>query len=170
MKLNELKKLVPLQNSVRDYRYISKTVEKIKTSGNHVNGINDINKYINITYFTDEDFYLLHDGHHRVSAYILAEKDIDDEFVKITEFTTTDYMEINFQNYWTTPLHPIQTARRCDLSIWWKLIKDLKEKYTESEVENFIKNNSDLYSIPRIRITNMDIFASQYKDLTKLFI
>lgn len=166
MKLNELKKLVPLQSSVRDYRYISKTAQNIKKHGIHTNNYSGkFEDLINITYFTDEDFYLLHDGHHRVSAHILSNVDIDDKFIKIKEYTLMDYIQVNFENGWITPLDPRKSARRCDLSVWRKLIKELKEKYHIDDIELFIKSNCHLYTIPRTDINNMDVFASQYKYL-----
>jgi hypothetical protein len=62
---------------------------------------------------------LIHDGHHRLVATLLAGRDFlhPDEF-EVTQWTYADYLSINLSLEWVTPFDPRSQARLADFGAW----------------------------------------------------
>lgn len=162
MKVERLRRFLPLQNSLRGYHQIPEMVERVLDGG-----FDPLFDKIQITHLTDYDYFMVHDGHHRATAYILANKDLPEDIYQINEYTKSDYQEINLQNNWTTPLCPLSYARRCDLTVWRRMISEMRMRgSTDEEIELFIRWNRSLFCVGR-SIHTMESFANEYRGLVE---
>ena len=161
MDINKIKSILPLQNSLRDFAKLPFLVDDIKSDKI---GTFNINSYISLTHFVSMDRYLVHDGHHRLTAYILANVDVPEHLISIKKYTVKDYLSVNFKDGWTTPINPFINSRRCDLSNWRKLIEQKCISLNDKCTEDYIYSNFQLYSLPK-RFFYMNDFAEQYKNM-----
>lgn len=126
----EINELTVTQEGFRNEDQITSMVDFVAKGGvfnsmrlyEHSNG-KDTRK-INLVRFEDGRLYI-HDGHHRVAAVYLGNRDIlFDEEYEITSWTYAQYIEIKFEKRWITPFDPRSEVRVCDYEkyknhIWW---------------------------------------------------
>ena len=162
MKIKHLKKMLPLQESLRDVSKLPFLVGEILSD--HHNKLK-LKSKISINFFKDcGETYMIHDGHHRVVAYMLADRAIPDDSIKFTDYSLDEYLEVNLKDNWVTPINPFFYARRCNLSSWRKMVKYKRRSLPDEYVEEFIKKNQNIYTLNR-QTKTVENFARQYKNI-----
>ena len=92
---------------------------------------------------------MVHDGHHRIVAIYLGERDFlrNDEYV-FKDWTYEDYLNINFANKWVTTFDPRDHIRIPDIGNFKKTALDLAATDEKAAIE-FIEQNKSSYIRPR---------------------
>ncbi|RDJ35090.1 MAG: hypothetical protein DWQ19_09655 [Crenarchaeota archaeon] len=93
---------------------------------------------------------MLHDGHHRAVATNLAGRDFfrSSEFV-LKHWDYENYLNVNFDNKWVTPLNIKSEIRVADIGDFKKQALDVLANNGEEEAYKFIRENKKLYAKPR---------------------
>jgi hypothetical protein len=96
---------------------------------------------IKVTKFED-GMLMLHDGHHRAVASILAGRDylVPDEYV-LQEMTYAHYRVMNLDAGWITPHDPLTQVRFADWSRFREMVKLLQKNNGRLSAEDYIKAN-----------------------------
>lgn len=120
---------------------------------------------LNLVRFEDGRYYI-HDGHHGYAGLLSAgvsqiEQGHDFE---VTHRTYQDYLEINHYVGWVTPFDPRTHVRLPDLRSFKDLISRLRVKVSQPQLDAFIRNHPEAYSVPRNQPQNQ---SASYEGSTR---
>ena len=115
---------------------------------------------IEITVFEDGKHFI-HDGHHRAASILLGGRDfIDTTEYRIRNFNYENYLNPNLSAAWWTPFDPRVDVRLSDMTEYKKLMSQLIEQDTPSEVLlKAIEDNRHLYVEDRQSILTLHDFV-----------
>jgi hypothetical protein len=146
-----LSKLLVMQSHLRDYSQIPQMVEYVRNDGFWTSSTLSMfankqniktSSICEIASFPN-DIWMIHDGHHRVASIFLGGRDYlrEDEFF-IKEWSYDKYLEINFDNKWVTPFHPLLEIRLADIKNFKKKAMDLFLEDAQKAID-FIRLNKN---------------------------
>jgi hypothetical protein len=92
---------------------------------------------------------LVHDGHHRlVATYLAGRAFLDPAEYRVTPWTFTDYLAVNFAAGWVTPFDPRTQVRTADFAVWKRQVLEAAQR-DRDEAEQMIRTQSESYRMPR---------------------
>lgn len=166
----KISSLIPTQHSIRNPSIIPNMIEFITNNGkfdylslmnyNSSNNTNRNSSLIILNQFEDGQIYI-QDGHHRIIAIFLAERDFlyPDEY-KIETWTYSEYTELterSIKSNWLTPFDPRTHTRHAEFHNYKNQVPkdvDLAKIFIKHAWEN------NVYCIPRTIHTIEDIIRS----------
>jgi hypothetical protein len=168
----DLGKLLVSQEELRDVQQVVGMVRHVYNHGLWTQEVLDkfspdgSNKLIAVTRFPD-DKLLLHDGHHRLFATLLAGRRVlmPEEYV-LTDRQYADYLEINFKTGWLTPFCPMKEIRIADF-INFKREAAAIVAINEERAKSFIVANRQRYVRLRTLHTLEDLVKRYENELKR---
>jgi hypothetical protein len=152
-----LKDLIVTQEGIRNCKQIAKMVESVKNGNfwtkDYLVSYSPKNEkkfaLIQISQTEDGKLYI-HDGCHRTCSTFLGGRDYlrEDEF-QIKTVKYSDYLEINFDNFWLTPFDLKTEVRKADFFDFKNKALEYKKLYGEEYASNWILSNTNLFKQKR---------------------
>jgi hypothetical protein len=126
----KIKKLKPTQNGVRDFQLVHELADFVRQGGVFScrgEGPCNYQNKIKIARFEDGVNYV-RDGHHRVSAVLIAGRDyLDWDEVVVEDWKYEQWLLPNLEVGWVTPHDPRYEVRVHDLSSWKEKLRELND-------------------------------------------
>jgi len=151
----ELRNVGQITDMVKHVRNHGYWTEEVLTEHSKKNNLPP-GRLIEIVEFPDGQ-RMVQNGHHRCVATYIGGRDFlrGDEFF-IRKWKYSDYLEINFEEKWVTPLDPRTHIRVSDIGKYKKHVLSLKEdearEYIEENSDRYIKKRT-LYTVPELAST-----------------
>jgi hypothetical protein len=168
--LNNIAQLLPLQEELRHPEEIPQMVKYVKSGGRW--NRDSLKKYGNkldpiFISRLEDGTLLLHDGHHRALATLLAGRDFlySDEYV-IEDYTYADYSAIYFHKSYVTPLDLKTECRVADFFDFKKEVMEIYKTNPEQAIQ-FIRDNPDRYRYPRT-LFSLKESADKYRNVSTI--
>jgi len=109
-----------------------------------------VSPLIQISRFEDGLEYI-HDGHHRIlTMYLGGRHHLHPEEFEVTEWTYSQYLEINLKAGWFTPYDPRTHCRKADLALYKIAVKSVLDVLGEEMATQQIRNSIFRYAEPRV--------------------
>ena len=161
----DLNSLIVLQDELRCPEQMAEMIAHVKSGGKWdkktLLAYSDKHSHSITLNVFDEYAIMIHDGHHRCLATLLAGREFlfSTEY-KLQSYSYDDYQRVNPQNHWVTPLDPRIEVRRPDILGFKNSMMNLFSMGYGDDALLQIKNNKSLYAKPREQIRTL----SQLRD------
>lgn len=152
-----LKDLMVMQSGLRNIDQIEGMIDFVEKGGFWTNEVlkhyalennRKVCPLIEIVCFPNNQ-YMIHDGTHRsVSIYLAGRNYLRFDEYLVKKWTYQNYLEISFENNWVTPFDPRTEIKIADIGEFKKKALEISKISLEESI-NFIRNNKDLYIVPR---------------------
>jgi len=141
----EITRLRPTQAGLRNPSRVRGLADVLRGNPAYRIGPNPVQ----ISDFGDGQLYV-HNGHHRVSACVLAGRTalLPGEY-EVRSWTFEKYAEINWSCNWTTPFYPPTEVRVADLSVFRRAVALVDQMAGRAAAEVFIRRYGAFYKRPR---------------------
>lgn len=148
-------RLTPTQGDVRRPAHVHALTEALKRGEPLTAPLNPIR----VARFEDGALYV-HNGHHRVTACVLAGRDhLRPEEYAIQDWTYAQYLEINWSAHYLTPFHPPTETRVADLTRFRASVTFVETHSGRKAAEAFILRHTHLYKRRRCVATFVELAA-----------